>query len=160
MRPWSHSARSCSSTGVVEEREREEAPHLGLVRHEVREEPAEADGLSAQLVAHEPVAARGVVALVEDQVHDREHAAQAVGQDVVRGHAVRDVRLRDLALGARDALPHRGVGYEERARDLLRGEAAQHAEGQSHPRRQGESRVAAGEDQPQAVVVYGAFLGH
>jgi hypothetical protein len=85
------------------------AARLGIVGHQARQQPAEPDRLRAQLAADEPVALGGVVALVEDQVDDGEHAAEAVGQDVVGRHAVGDARRGDLALRAHDPLAHRGL---------------------------------------------------
>ena len=47
---------------------------------------------------------------------------------------------------------HRRGRHEERARDLVGLEAAQHAEGQGDPCLERKRRVAAGEDQPKAIV--------
>ena len=52
--------------------------HLRLVGHQLGKEPGEADRFGAQLVPHEVLAAGRGVALVEDQVDDREHGAEPV----------------------------------------------------------------------------------
>ena len=144
---------------VVQQHQREQPVDLGVVGHQPREQPAEPDRLAAQLAADEPVALGRAVALVEDQVHDLQHAGQPVGQRLVRRHAIRDVRVRDLALRARQPLPHRRLRDEERARDLAGGQAAERAERQRDARRERERRMAAGEDQAQAVVRHGAVVG-
>ena len=148
------------AAGVVQQHQREQAQHLGVVGHQPAQQPAEADRLAAQLAAHQPVALAGRVALVEDQVDDAQHAAQAVGQLLVGGHAVGDVRVGDLALRAHEPLAHRRLGDEERARDLARRQAAQRAQRERHARRQIQRRMAAGEDQPQPVVDDRARLAH
>src|SRR5437764_220100 len=85
------SRRARGAAGGDEEEEREEAVHLRLVGHELRQEAGEADGLVAEVVAAELVARRGGVALVEHEVEHREHGAEAVGQLGVARDAVRDV---------------------------------------------------------------------
>jgi hypothetical protein len=143
---------------VVDEHERQQARGLGVVGHELDEQAAEPDRLGAQLLAHEPIAGRRGVALVEDEVDDGEHRGQAIGQVGVLGHAVRDVCRCDLALGPHEALGHRRLGDEEAARDLGRRQAAERAQRQRDARLHGERRVTAGEDQAQAVVGDGALL--
>ena len=148
------------STRVVQQHQREQPPYLGVVGHQPGQQKPEADRLDAQLIAHQPIALGGRVALVEDEIHDSQHAAQALGELLVGGHAIADVRIGDLALGAHDALAHRRLGDQERARDLGRGQAAQRAQRQCDPRAQIERRMAAGEDQPQPVIDDGALLAH
>src|SRR5258707_1634608 len=43
---------------------------------------------------------------------------EPVDEHVVGGHAIRDVRVRDLAFGAHEPLRHRRLADEVRARDL------------------------------------------
>ena len=56
---------------------------LGLVGHQLGERAAEPDRLGRQVAA-------AAVALVEDQVDDRQHRGEAVGEEVRRRHAERD----------------------------------------------------------------------
>ena len=92
------------------------------------------------------------IALVEDQVHDPEHAAQPVRKLLVGRHPVRDVGVGDLALGPHDPLAHRRLGDQECARDLARRQSAKHPQRQCDLGRLRKRRMAAGEDQPQPVV--------
>ena len=106
------------------------------------------------------------VALVEDQVDDGEHAVHALAEVLRRRDPVGDLGRADLLLRAGDALRHRRLGDEEGLRDLGHGEAAEQAQGQRHPRLGCERGVAAGEDQPQPVVLdhagrlVGCVVGH
>ena len=79
---------------------------------------AEADRLGAEVLAHEALAGARRVALVEDEVDDGQHAGEAIRQLLVARDAVGDAGGGDLALGAHEALGHRRLGDEERARDL------------------------------------------
>jgi hypothetical protein len=76
-----------------------------------------------------------------------------VGRD-----AERDARVSDLALRPREPPLHRRRRNEERARDLLRAQTPQRAQGQRDLRLQRERRVAAGEDELQPLVGEGRFL--
>jgi hypothetical protein len=57
-----------------------------------------------------------------------------------------------LPFAPSEPLAHRRLGDQERAGDLRRGEATERPQGQRLARLEAERRVAAGEDQPQAVV--------
>ncbi len=138
---------------VVQQHQREQTEHLGLVGHQLGERGAEADRFGAERAAP-------VVALVEDQVEHSEHGGEAVGQQVRGRHAERDPRVADLALGAHQALGHRRLGYQERPRDLLGAEAAERAQRQRDLRLGRERRVAAGEDQLEAFVAKARRLLH
>ena len=70
----------------------------------------------------------------------------------VSGTRIRNAGVANLALGAHQPLRHRRRGHEKRARDLVRLEAAQRAQRQRDLRLERQRRVAAGEDQPQAIV--------
>ena len=70
---------------VVQQHQRQQAGDLGVVGHQTVQQPPQPDRLGAQLAAHEPVARRGGPALVEDQVDDRKHAGEQVGQLLVGG---------------------------------------------------------------------------
>ena len=137
----------------MEEHEREEAEGLGLVGHEDGEELAEADGLVEELVAR-----RRPVPLVEDEVDDRVNGLEPVGQEVVGRHTDRDTGLPDLLLRADEALRHRRLGDEERTRDLVRRQAAEHAQREGDLGLDRERRVAAGEDQGEALVGDGRLV--
>ena len=138
---------------IVEEHQREEGARLGRRRHELRDEPGEANRLRAEVVAPELLARGGGVALVEYEVERPQHGVEPFGQVAVRGDAVGDAGAADLSLGAHQALRHRRRRHEERARDLLGRESPEGAERQGDLRLDGERGVAAGEDQPEAVVV-------
>ena len=99
------------------------------------------------------LAALGEVALVEDEVEHGEHAASRARQVLGLGDPVGDLRGLDLLLRAGDPLGHRGLRDEERLRDLGHGQAAEQPQGQRHPGLRRERRVAAGEDQPEPVVL-------
>ena len=105
---------------VLEEHEREQAEHLGLVGHEHGEELREPDRLVAEVGAHVVGAGRRRVALVEHEVEHREHRAQPLGEQVVGRDAERDAGAADLPLRTHEPLRHRGLGDEERVRDLGR----------------------------------------
>ena len=64
----------------------------------------------------------------------------------------------DLRLRAHQALRHRRRRHQERARDLLRLEAAQRAQRQRDLRLDGQRRVAAGEDEAQPIVTHGHLV--
>ena len=145
---------------VVQQHQRQQSPDLGVVGHQPRQQPAEADRLVAELVADEPVALGGGVALVEDQVHDPQHAAQAVGQLLVGRHAVGDARVGDLALRAHDPLAHGRLGDQERTGDLAGRHASERSQRERDARRHLQRGVAAGEDQPQPVVDDRALVVH
>ena len=96
-----------------------QAVHLGLVRHQGREQEGEPDRLGAELHAHgRPVPG------VEDEIDHGEHAAQPLGQEVVGRDAQRDARVANLSLRAHEPLRERRLGHEKGARDLGRREAA------------------------------------
>jgi len=102
----------------VQQHQCQEPPHLDVVGHQAAQQRAETDRLVAQLAADEALALGGRVALVEDQVHHPQHAAQAIGQLLVARHPVGDARVGDLALGAHDPLAHRRLGDEEGTGDF------------------------------------------
>src|SRR6478672_11408765 len=57
--------------------------------------------------------------LVEDEVHDRQHRSQPVGELGVARDPVGDVGVADLALGPDEPLGHGRLGHEEAAGDLV-----------------------------------------
>jgi hypothetical protein len=118
---------------------------LCLVEHEDGEQAAEPNRLVGQVAAV-------AVALVEDQVDDREHGGQALGEQVVGRDAERDPRRPDLRLRARQPALHRLARHEEGVGDLRGLQAAQGRQGQRHLRVERERGMAAGEDELQALV--------
>jgi hypothetical protein len=92
------------------------------------------------------------VALVEDQVHDRQHGGQPLGQDLVGRDREGDPRLADLDLGPRQAALHRLRRDEERVGDLLGRQAAERAQRQRDLRLGRQRGMAAREDELQALV--------
>ena len=118
---------------------------LGLVGHELGERATQPQRLGGQLAA-----AR--VALVEDEVDDREHRDQPVGQQVVGRDAEGDAGTLDLRLRAHEPLGHRRLGDEEGASDLGRAQAAERAQRQRDLRLDRERRVTAGEDELESLV--------
>jgi hypothetical protein len=146
--------------GVVQEHERQQSMHLGLVGHQLGECTPEPDRLGRKL----PAAA---VALVEDQVHDREHRGEAVGEQMRRRHAKRNPRGLDLAFRASEPLRHGRLGHEEGTGDLLRLEAAERPQGERDLGVERECRVAAREEELEPLIgdrrlIHGVLhcLGH
>ena len=142
-----------------EQHEREQSHDLGFVGHQLGQQPSEADGLRAEVLADEPVARARRVALVEDEVDDGQHGPQAVREVGLVRDAVGDPRVADLALGPDQPLGHGRLGHQEGARDLGGGEPAQEPQRQRDLGAGGERGVTAGEDQAQPVVAHGALLG-
>ena len=135
----------------MQQHQRQQAVHLGLVGHQLGERPPEPERLGRQ------VAAAGV-ALVEDQVDDREHGGEAIGQQVVGRHPERDPGGLDLALRPHQPLRHRRLGDQEGAGDLAGGQAAERPQGQRDLRVGGERRMAAGEDELEPLVGEGRLV--
>jgi hypothetical protein len=119
--------------------------HLGLVRHQLGERVPEPERLRGQIDA-------AAVALVEDQIDDRQHGRQPVRQPVVGRNAEANARIPDLALRPRKTPLHRFLGNEEGARDLLGAQTAERAQGQRDLRLGPERGMTAGEDQLQPLV--------
>ena len=116
------------------------------------DDPCQPDRLGAQLAADQRVARRRRVALVEHEVQDAQDAVEPLGQELGRRDAVGDPGVADLALGPDEALGEGRFRDEERPGDLGRRQAAERAQRQRHPRVHRERRMAAGEDEAQAVV--------
>ena len=139
---------------VVQQRQREQGRGLRgrIGRHQPTHQPREANGLRAEIGAHERLAARGRIALGEDQIHHRQHRVEPRGHvDRVR-HRVRNARVPDLGLRPHQALGHRRRRDEKHPRDLVRLEPAQRAQRERHLGLEGERGMTAGEDQSQLIV--------
>ena len=139
--------------GLGEQQQPEQTGHLRLLGEQLAEDPCQPDGLAGELGAHRVAVAGGEVALVEDEEQYRQHAAEPLGEVGGLGYPVGHLRRRDLLLRPSDPLRHRGLGHEERLRDLSHGQLTEEAERQRDPRLRCERRVAAGEQQPQSVVL-------
>jgi hypothetical protein len=136
---------------VVQEHQCQQAMDLGLVGHQLRQRAPEPDRLRRQVAAAAP-------ALVEDQVHDGQSGGEPVREQMRRRHAERDAGRLDLALGPHEPLRHRRLRNEEGARDLRRGQAAERAQRERHLGIRGQRRVAAGEDELEALVGEGRLV--
>ena len=137
----------------MQQHQREQATHLGLVRQQRREHAPEPDRLRGQLAA-------AVVAGVEDQVDHREHGREPLRQRLLPGHGERDPGAADLRLGPRQPPLHRLGRDEERRRDLLGREPAERAQRQRHLRLARQRGMAAREQQLQAFVGDHRLLPH
>ena len=104
---------------LAQQQQGEQAERFALVGHQLDEHPGEADRLDAQVGAHQGVATRRRVALVEHEVDDSEHGTEPVGQLGVVGDPIGDVGGADLLLRPHQALRHRRLGHEECPGDLV-----------------------------------------
>ena len=129
-----------AAAGIGQQEQREQAEGLGLVRHQRDERAGEPDRLRAQLDPHELGARGRGVALVEQQVENGEHGARSFRQRVRRRDAIRDARVADLVLGAHEALRHRGLGHEEGACDLGRGQSDERSQRRARSARRATAR--------------------
>src|ERR1019366_5906826 len=139
------SDRSCSSSGTIspfvgKEHEREEAAHLAAVREELVRRARQAERLAREIYALVLRTRTRGVSLVEDEIEDVKHGAEARASLLGRRHQEADARALDALLRAADSLRHRRFGHEERARDLGRGEAPHRAQRQRDGRRTRERR--------------------
>jgi hypothetical protein len=107
---------------LVEQHECLEAVHLRLVRHQLEERCPEPERFRRQVDA-------ATVALVEDQVDDREHRCQPLRKHIVGRNAEGDAGVPDLALRTREPALQRLFRNKKRASDLLGRETAERAQG-------------------------------
>ena len=138
-------AKARFAAGVVQKHQREQALRLGLVGHQLDQRASEADCLRRKVTA-------AAVALVEDQVDDRERRGEPVGEQMVGRDPERDPGGLDLALGSHQPLSHRRHGNQERAGNLLRRQTAKCAQSECDLGLGRERWMAAGEDQLQPLV--------
>ena len=137
---------------VVQQHQGEQAARFRLLGHQFDDEARQANRLGAQIRAHQSVVLGGRIAFVEHQVDHAEHGGQALRQQLLGGHFIGNARFEDLFLYAHQALRGGRFGLEEGTRDFARRQAAQGAQRQRHLRRLADGRVAAREEQAQAVV--------
>src|SRR5690606_29303664 len=85
---------------------------------------------------------------------DSEHVREPDGEVGGRRQPIRDAGVADLGLGPDEALSHRRFGSEQSASDLGGRQSTDESQCQRHSSPRSECRMTAGEDQPQAVVLY------
>jgi hypothetical protein len=117
----------------------------GFVRQQLREGTSEPNRLGRERIA-------SAVPLVEDQVYNGEHCSQPLGQQFRRWDPERNTRRLDLALGAYQALSHRGLGHEKGAGQFVGRQSAERPQRQRDLRLERQRRMTAGKDQLQAFV--------
>jgi hypothetical protein len=130
---------------MVAQHQRQQAPGLGLVWHELNEYSSQTDGLGGQVEA-------ATVPFIEDKIDDREDGREALGQEVGGWNAERNARLLQLGLGPGEAPLHRFHRYKEGPGNLFGREAAECTEGQRHLRLHRQGRVAAHKHELEALV--------
>ncbi len=120
-----------------------------------RQPVGEPDGLPAEVLADQGVAAVGRVALVEEEVDDLEHRVEPAGKLLGRRDLQRDLPIAEEPLGPDEPLGDRRLGGQEGAGDLGDAEAAGGLEGQGDLRLRRERRVIAREDHRELLVAEG-----
>lgn len=140
------------ASGVRQQHQRQQPRDLPVVGQQRPQHAAQPDRLVGQIDPYRGRARSGQVALVEDQIDDRQDSGQAPGQIVGGRHPVGHVVRSDLGLGAGQPPGHRGLGHQEGLGDLGHRQPTQQAQRQRDPCLDRERRVAAQEDQPQPVV--------
>ncbi len=137
---------------VLEQHQRQEAQRFGLWQ-QIDEQPSQPDGFGGQIVSGQAGAGRGRVAFVEHEVDDPQDGVEPFRQ-VCRGwHLIGNARVADLRLRADDALRQRRGRREEGPCDFLGGEAAHFAQRERNLCVRSQRGMAAGEDQPEPVVL-------
>ena len=149
------------TAGIVEQHQRQQTLIFRMVRKQFVQHAGEPDGLGAQIQPQQLVARCGGVAFVEDQVNHGLHGREALRQLGRRRDLIGNARLLDLALGPHQPLRERRLRHEKCLRDLGGGEAAQSPQRQRHLPLRIQRRMAACEDQPQAIVgkMHGQLIG-
>ena len=136
-----------------EQHQRQQTHHFGLAGHQDVEQSPEAEGFSRQVLAHQRGPRARGVPLIEDEIHDGEHGPEPCGQLLLRWHAVGDAGVADLAFRTHQPLRHGRFRHEKRAGNLGGRQSTEQAQRERHLCLGGKRRVAAGEDESQAVVV-------
>jgi hypothetical protein len=145
-----------AGAGMVQQQQRQQTTDLWIVRGQLAQQPPEPDRLGGQVDPEQPVAAGGVIALVEDQVHDRADGPDPVGELVVGWEPERDSCHGDLAFGPDQPLLQGPLGNQKGPGDLGRGQPANRPQGQGDLGIDPQRRMAAHQDQRQLVVVAAA----
>jgi hypothetical protein len=130
----------------------DEAVDLGFVGSEFGEDAAKAKGFFAESGAGPVVAGGGGVALVEDEVDNLKDRGEAAFELFAAREFEGDFGFGEGALGANDALSDSRLREEDRAGDLVGGEAAEETEGEGNTGFGGEDGVAGDEDEAEEIV--------
>ena len=130
---------------VEQQHHGQQSVHLRLVGHELDERPAEQERLRREF-------APAAVALVEDQINDREDREEPIGQQVLGRYPERDPRGLDLALRSHQSLRHRGLGHQEGVGDLNGRQATERPKHQRDLSVDSERRMTAREDELESLV--------
>ena len=150
---------AAGAAGIVQQHQRQQALDLAAARHQRIEQARQPDRFARQIRPHQILARGRDIAFGEDEIDHREHAAQPRRQRVALRHLIGNAGEADLLLGAQQPLRHRILAREKRARDLRGGQPADGAQRQRDLDLRGKGRMAAGEDQPQHVVVERGIRG-
>jgi hypothetical protein len=97
---------------------------FGFIRHERNKEPGQADSLRAEIVPDQRLAGARAVALIEDEVDDREDSRQPLRQFRAAGHPVRNPGVPDFRLRPDQPLGHGCFGNHKGPGDLSGGQSA------------------------------------
>ena len=120
--------------GCLDLHQRDQAEDLGLVGHEPGEDPAEAQGILAELRSN-PVGAGGRgIALVEHEVDHLEDRGEASVEVRALGNLERHPGLGQRSLRPDDPLGDRRLGDQERPGDLVGPQAAEEPQRERDPR--------------------------
>ena len=129
-----------------------QAEVLRVIGYQLDEQSGQPAGLVAQVTAHQLGSAGRGVTLGEDQVDHRSDHRDPVGQTLAVRGLDPDSGPADLAAGPGEAAGHRPLGDHEGLGDLGHGETADELQRQSHAGVGSEGRMAARDQQRQAVV--------
>ena len=131
----------------------EQAEHFrDRSRHQPRQNAAQPLRLQAQARPDEIVARRGGVAFVEDEIDDLQHRGQPRRPFGAARHLEAQSGFRDRLLRAHDALGDRRLARQERARDLVRRQAADDAQRERGAGVGRKNGMAGREDEAQQLV--------
>ena len=122
----------------------------GIKRIEQTRQP---DRFARQVGPHQFLAGGRDIAFGEDEIDHRQHAAQPRLERIAVGHLVGNAGEPDLLLGTDEALAHRVLAHDKGPRHLRRRQGANGSQRQRDLNLGCERGMAAGEDQPQHVVV-------
>ena len=128
------------STRLDEQHECEQALDLELVGHQLDQHPSKADGFGAKVLADQPVARGGRVALVEDEIDHRQHSLKPTGEISLIWNSVGDARGADLRFGSNQPLRQGGLRHEKGVRNFRSCEPSQKPKRQTRPARSGRAR--------------------
>jgi hypothetical protein len=137
---------------IVQQHQSEKPKTLRFRRIDLTQHAGEPDRLGAQFLADQCAAAGCKIAFVENQIDHRLNRGAALVEPVLGRNLVGDMCVLDLAFGSHQPLRQGWLRHQEGARNLVRCQAAESAQGKGDLRLTVECGMAAGEDQPQPVV--------